>query len=88
MKSHNPMMASIEAAVTEATPKSAQSEMKWVWTSPLVLSPQTKKVPASTQKVRLPEASLSALSVAPKTGFAGAGGMGRPLSPYETRPRS
>ena len=56
-KSKMPIIASIEAAVTDATPKSAQSEMKWVWIRPLVLNPQMKKVPASTQNAPLPETS-------------------------------
>ena len=48
-----PIIASVSAASTDGMPKSAHSEMKCVWMSPLVLSPQMKKVPASTQNVGL-----------------------------------
>ena len=36
--------------------------MKWVWIRPLVLQPQTKNVPNSTQKIGTRAASFSTLS--------------------------
>jgi hypothetical protein len=54
--------------VTDATPKSAQSEMKWVWIRPFVLKAQMKKVPASTQNAPLPETSRKTLNTVPNAG--------------------
>ena len=58
-KSNAPIMARTDAAGTAPIPLSPHSEMKCVCTSPLVLSPQMKKVPPRIQKVLLDEASRS-----------------------------
>ena len=52
-KSKAPIIASTEAASTCGMPKSTQSGMKCVCTSPLVDSPQMKKVANRIQKVGL-----------------------------------
>ncbi len=53
MMSNTPMRASRLAAATGATPWSWAAGRKCVPMSPLVLAPQTKKLPASSQKVPL-----------------------------------
>jgi hypothetical protein len=78
-KSNIPIKASVEAAATAPTSKSAHNAMKWVWMSPLVLRPQTKNVAARIQNAPLPEISLSTVS-APPTAGAGGGAL-PPLSP-------
>ena len=74
-KSHAPIIASTLAAAVAVIPKSWQSGMKWVPTSPLVDSPQTKNVPNNSQNVRVPadsrnvaNAVRTALPVAARTG--------------------
>src|SRR2546427_4763672 len=81
-------MASTDAAGTAPMPLSPHSEMKCVCTRPLVDRPQMKKVPASSQKVRLRAASASTLKGVPKF-MAMAGGGGAEASPPKgARPRS
>ena len=72
-KSNAPIIASTEAAGSAARPKSPHSEMKCVWIRPLVLRPQTKKVPNNTQNVRLPETPRSTWSGARNDGRGMAG---------------
>lgn len=71
-------------------PKSAHIGMKWVWTRPLVLAPQTKKVPNRIQNTRVFDASRKAVKAAETIDVAGgAAGTGAvPSSPTGRRPRS
>ena len=91
-KSKAPIIASTDAAGTAPMALSPQSEMKCVCTSPLVLRPQMKKVPARIQKVRLDDASRSTrngvrqfIVTAAVTGMAAACSA---LWPYGSKPRS
>ena len=52
-KSNTPIIASTDAAGIAANPLSPHREMKCVWISPLVLRPQMKKLPKSSQNVRV-----------------------------------
>ena len=54
-----PIVARIPAARTSGMPWSMQAGMRWVAMRPFVLAPQTKKVPARSQKSREREARAS-----------------------------
>ncbi len=51
-RSNTPIAASRLAASTSGMPWSMQAGIRWVPISPLVLAPQTKKLPPSSQKSR------------------------------------
>ncbi len=52
-----PITASRLAAVTSAMPWSTEAGIRWVPINPLVVAPQMKKLPASSQKAPEPTAS-------------------------------
>ena len=92
-RSKAPIIASTEAAGSGAMPKSPHRAMKWVWIRPLVLSPQIKKVPNSTQNTRFLSAPRSSRSGSRKDIGAtpAAGGASTEVSawaPKGRRPRS
>ncbi len=70
-------------------PWSAQNEIRWVPTSPLVVSPQMKNVPKSSQKSPLRLARTSP-SIAARNGLARRGGSEAVpgAAPYGVRPIS
>ena len=71
-RSNAPIIDSTDAAGTADRPLSLHSEMKCVCTSPLVLSPQTKNVPARIRNVRLCATSNSTVNGRAKSIGAGA----------------
>jgi hypothetical protein len=85
MKSKMPIMASTLAAPTAGRPKSAQSGMKCVWISPLVLAPQMKKLANRIQNTRVRAASRNAVigenSAAAKEDVVAGGGAAGAVSP-------
>jgi hypothetical protein len=73
--SKTPMSASRPAAVTWVMPWSWAAGMRCVETSPFVVAPQMKKLPASSQKVGERQASRSPFTAARK-GLLGRSGTG------------
>jgi len=89
IRSKIPITASRPAARTSGMPWSMHAGTRCVPTSPLVVAPQTKKLPASSQKSGLPALSRSTRSAlasgcwreGTKAGMSGG-------APYGSRPRS
>jgi hypothetical protein len=72
--SKTPISASRPAAVTCVIPWSCAAGIRCVETRPFVVAPQTKNVPASSQKARERIAAPSASIAAPKAGAVATGG--------------